>query len=232
MPVDVLRCRICESDYPALANGICVRCFGPLEPVYDWDALARPSSRASGSRPARTRSGATPTCCRRCRPRTRPTGPGMTPLVPAPRLARALGVGEVCSSSTWRTRPIRSRTGSSRSRPRRRASSGSTRSPATSTGNLANAVAARAAATGRCRGDLLPGRARGREAPRDHRLRRDDLRASGEATTTAAGSSASSRARSSGGSSTSTSAPTTRRDRRRSPSRSSSSSAGRRPTPS
>ena len=40
MPVDVLRCRICESDYPALANGICVRCFGPLEPVYDWDELA------------------------------------------------------------------------------------------------------------------------------------------------------------------------------------------------
>ena len=39
MPVDVLRCRICESDYPALANGICVRCFGPLEPVYDWDEL-------------------------------------------------------------------------------------------------------------------------------------------------------------------------------------------------
>ena len=39
MPVDVLRCRVCESDYPALANGICVRCFGPLEPVYDWDEL-------------------------------------------------------------------------------------------------------------------------------------------------------------------------------------------------
>ena len=40
MPVDVLRCRICESDYPALANGVCARCFGPLEPVYDWDELA------------------------------------------------------------------------------------------------------------------------------------------------------------------------------------------------
>ena len=41
MPVDVLRCRVCESEYPAVANGICVRCFGPLEPVYDWDELAR-----------------------------------------------------------------------------------------------------------------------------------------------------------------------------------------------
>ena len=40
MPVDVLRCRVCESEYPAVANGICARCFGPLEPVYDWEALA------------------------------------------------------------------------------------------------------------------------------------------------------------------------------------------------
>ena len=30
------------------------------------------------------------------RRRTRPRGPGFTPLVPAPRLADALGVGEVC----------------------------------------------------------------------------------------------------------------------------------------
>ena len=34
-----LRCRVCETDYPALATGICARCFGPLEPVYDWDSL-------------------------------------------------------------------------------------------------------------------------------------------------------------------------------------------------
>ena len=45
MPVDVLRCRICESEYPAVANGICARCFGPLEPVYDWDELARTVTR-------------------------------------------------------------------------------------------------------------------------------------------------------------------------------------------
>ena len=47
MPVDVLRCRVCESEYPAEANGICARCFGPLEPVYDWDELARAVSRES-----------------------------------------------------------------------------------------------------------------------------------------------------------------------------------------
>ena len=47
MPVDVLRCRVCESEYPAEANGICARCFGPLEPVYDWDEIARVVSRES-----------------------------------------------------------------------------------------------------------------------------------------------------------------------------------------
>ena len=47
MPVEVLRCRSCESEYPAEANGICARCFGPLEPVYDWDEIARVVSRES-----------------------------------------------------------------------------------------------------------------------------------------------------------------------------------------
>src|SRR5207248_2577286 len=47
MSVEVLRCRVCETDYPALANGICSRCFGPLEPVYDWDEIARTVSRES-----------------------------------------------------------------------------------------------------------------------------------------------------------------------------------------
>ena len=30
---------------PAIASGICLRCFGPLEPVYDWDAVAKTVSR-------------------------------------------------------------------------------------------------------------------------------------------------------------------------------------------
>src|SRR4051794_3720093 len=47
MPVDVLRCRICESEYAATATGICTKCFGPLEPLYDWEAIARRVSRAS-----------------------------------------------------------------------------------------------------------------------------------------------------------------------------------------
>ena len=47
MAVDTLRCRVCEAEYPAVASGSCARCFGPLEPVYDWDELTRTVSRES-----------------------------------------------------------------------------------------------------------------------------------------------------------------------------------------
>ena len=76
MAVETLRCRVCEAEYPAVASGICVRCFGPLEPVYDWDELARTVDRASGSRPGRARSGATRRCCPTRRAEERqPAGP-------------------------------------------------------------------------------------------------------------------------------------------------------------
>src|SRR5919197_1065898 len=45
MAVESLRCRVCETEYPAVASGVCLRCFGPLEPVYDWDEVARAASR-------------------------------------------------------------------------------------------------------------------------------------------------------------------------------------------
>ena len=47
--VETLRCRICEAEYPAVASGSCARCFGPLDPVYDWDAVAREVSREQSS---------------------------------------------------------------------------------------------------------------------------------------------------------------------------------------
>ena len=148
MPVEVLRCRVCESEYPAVANGICVRCFGPLEPVYDWDELARGRHARADRGGARTRSGATPTCCPRRRPRTPRAGPGMTPLVPAPRLARALGLGEV-----FLKLDLANPTHSFKDRVVAVAAAkagefGLETLSATSTGNLANAVAARAAAIG------------------------------------------------------------------------------------
>ena len=54
MAVDTLRCRICESDYPAVASGVCLRCFGPLEPVYDWAQVASEVTRESIERGPRS----------------------------------------------------------------------------------------------------------------------------------------------------------------------------------
>src|SRR5438132_93785 len=94
MSVETLKCRICESEYAATAIGICMRCFGPLEPVYDWDELARTVTHASieAGPPSLWRYApllpADP-------PEDAAAGPGFTPLVPAPRLASALGIGEV-----------------------------------------------------------------------------------------------------------------------------------------
>jgi threonine synthase len=147
MPVDVLRCRICESDYPALANGICVRCFGPLEPVYDWDELA--------SVVTRERIEAGPSSLWRYAdllpavpPPDAANAPGMTPLVPAPRLASALGIGEV-----YLKLDLANPTHSFKDRVVAVAAAkakefGLDTLSATSTGNLANAVGARAAALG------------------------------------------------------------------------------------
>src|SRR5262249_11364839 len=94
MPVDALRCRVCGTEYPAVANGICSRCFGPLEPVYDWDELARSVSReAIEAGPASL--GRSSQLLPADAPEGLDSSPGLTPLVPAPRLASALGVGEV-----------------------------------------------------------------------------------------------------------------------------------------
>ncbi len=147
MPVDVLRCRICESDYPALANGICVRCFGPLEPVYDWDELASVVSRE--------RIEAGPDSLWRYAdllpaipPPDAAYAPGMTPLVPAPRLASALGIGEVFlkldlanPTHSFKDRVVAVAAAKAKE-------FGLDTLSATSTGNLANAVGARAAALG------------------------------------------------------------------------------------
>ncbi|MGH2999684.1 MAG: threonine synthase, partial [Gaiellaceae bacterium] len=37
MPATALRCRICETEFPLDPVGVCAKCFGPLEPVYDRD---------------------------------------------------------------------------------------------------------------------------------------------------------------------------------------------------
>ena len=45
MPATALRCRNCETELGLEGIGACPRCFGPLEPVYDPDELARTATR-------------------------------------------------------------------------------------------------------------------------------------------------------------------------------------------
>ena len=34
-----LRCHLCRAEYPAEALWVCSQCLGPLEVVYDYDAI-------------------------------------------------------------------------------------------------------------------------------------------------------------------------------------------------
>lgn len=147
MSVDTLRCRICEAEYPAVASGVCLRCFGPLEPVYDWDQVARETSRAgieAGPHSLWRYASLLPTPA----PPDAVAGPGWTPLVPAPRIAKAVGVGEVYLKldHTNPTHSFKDRVVAVAAA--KAAELGTTTLACASTGNLGNAVAARAAASG------------------------------------------------------------------------------------
>ena len=147
MPVDTLRCRICESEYPAVASGVCTRCFGPLEPVYDWEQVAGEATREKIERGPRSLwryAALLPTAA----PPDAAAGPGWTPLVPAPRLAEAVGVREVFLKldHTNPTHSFKDRVVAVAAA--KAAELGADTLACASTGNLGNAVAARAAAIG------------------------------------------------------------------------------------
>ena len=63
MPADALKCKECSTTYPLEARYVCERCFGPLEVAYA-EPSGSPDELRRRIRPARTRSGATPTSCR------------------------------------------------------------------------------------------------------------------------------------------------------------------------
>src|SRR5439155_594361 len=84
-----LRCRECSREYPAEPLHVCEFCFAPLEVVYDYDAIAKQTSResiASGPRSIWRYAPLLPGGEDRV-----DLGAGMTPLVRAPRLAGELG---------------------------------------------------------------------------------------------------------------------------------------------
>jgi threonine synthase len=147
MPALSLCCRVCATEHPLEATGTCTRCFGPLDPTYDWDTLRARVSRASieaGPASIWRYADLLPVAA----PPDARLAPGMTPLVPAPRLAEKLGIGEL-----WLKLDTANPTHSFKDRvvavaARKAQELGFDTLSCSSTGNLAGAVAARAAAEG------------------------------------------------------------------------------------
>jgi threonine synthase len=156
MAAEALRCKECGAEYPLEAHYVCERCFGPLEVAYsapeavDLAALRR---RIQGGPQNIWRYAdflpvaAQPGTSRRSTSRAGlPTG--CTPLVLADRLADRLGLGEVWvkNDAANPTHSFKDRVvavGAARAREL-----GFTTLTCASTGNLANSVAATAAAYG------------------------------------------------------------------------------------
>ena len=160
MPATALRCRVCKTQVGLDPVGVCSHCFGPLDPVYDRDEQRRTVTRetiAAGPPSIWRYAPLLPVAP----PAEQRLAPGLTPLVRAPRLAEALGVGEL-----WLKLDTANPTHSFKDRvvavaAVKAAEHGATTLACSSTGNLANAVAARAAAEGLeaailCPADLEP----------------------------------------------------------------------------
>jgi threonine synthase len=143
-----LKCRLCGKTYPKEALNFCTEDFGPLEVTYDYEAVARTLDRESIA--ARPRSmwryhellpvDGEPAVGQQV---------GCTPLVRADRLARVLGVSELYIKNDAVNHP----TLSFKDRVVAVALSkavelGFSTVGCASTGNLANSVAANAAAAG------------------------------------------------------------------------------------
>jgi threonine synthase len=148
MPPESLRCKECKTTYPLDAQYVCERCFGPLEVAYASRAGADPDE-------LRRRIQAGPHSLWRYADflpvQTPPHGTlaaGWTPLLRADRLAEHLGLGEV-----WIKNDAANPTHSFKDRVvsvalARARELGFQTIACASTGNLANAVAAHAAAAG------------------------------------------------------------------------------------
>ncbi|WDT92834.1 threonine synthase [Thermoleophilum album] len=147
MAVEALRCKECGERYPLDARYVCERCFGPLEVEYDLSAIDASALRA------RIESG--PASIWRYAdllpfetPPASPLPVGLTPLVRADRLAERLGLGEL-----WVKNDAANPTHSFKDRVvavaiAKARELGYSVVACASTGNLAQAVAAHAAAAG------------------------------------------------------------------------------------
>ncbi|HVH30074.1 MAG TPA: threonine synthase [bacterium] len=147
MPEQQLRCRECGALYAAGPRYVCEQCFGPLEVVYDYAALARQPLRETIEASAPSMWRYEPLLPVRRVPEI-DLEPGFTPLLPASRLGRALGLRRlfIKNDSVNPTWSFKDRVvGVAMSAAR---SFGYDVVACASTGNLANAVAAHAARAG------------------------------------------------------------------------------------
>ena len=147
MAAQTLRCRECGATYPAGAIYVCEQCVGPLEVVYDYDALA--------AQPLREHIAAGPRSMWRYQPLL-PVDrvpeidlqPGWSPLQPAYRLGERFGLRRLYLKNdsvnpTWSFKDRVVGIGIAAARL-----FGFEVVACASTGNLANAVAAHAARAG------------------------------------------------------------------------------------
>jgi threonine synthase len=147
MAVESLKCKECGESYPLEARFVCEQCFGPLEVSYDFSELDPAEARRkiqAGSRGIWRYSDFLPFGGRP----GDPLEPGLTPLIKADRLAERLGLGEL-----WIKNDAANPTHSFKDRVvavavAKAKELGFETVACASTGNLANAVAAHAAAAG------------------------------------------------------------------------------------
>src|SRR5256714_5941763 len=147
MPVEALKCKECGERYPLDARFVCERCFGPLEVAYDLSELdPHETRRKIQAGPSNIWRYADFLPFERA-PRTA-LAAGVTPLVRAERLAERLGVREVWvkNDAANPTHSFKDRVVTVALAKARELGYGVV--ACASTGNLANAVAAHAAAAG------------------------------------------------------------------------------------
>src|SRR5438093_4224489 len=141
-----LRCRSCHLLQPADERYVCAECYGPIEPEYDLSSRSSESLREEIAQGPRSLWRYAPFL-----PVAEPASHyavGWTPLLPAPRLGRELGIGRLFVKDDSRNPSL-----SFKDRPvalalARALELGLDTIACASTGNLAGAVAAAAARNG------------------------------------------------------------------------------------
>jgi threonine synthase len=141
-----LRCRECGREYELTASHVCEFCFGPLEVVYDYDAMSKTITRESieaGPYSIWRYKDLLP-----CEGEPVDLNAGFTPLIKAENLGERLGLSNLylkndCANPSWSFKDRVVAVASTKAREL-----GFKTLACASTGNLANAVSAHAARAG------------------------------------------------------------------------------------